>query len=81
MSSIQWPLSVYLAPVADLHHEDAQRTILDVANHPAITYPVTPEASERASRRLAGTARIFQFGSSLVHEIDDATRRLPVQLA
>ncbi len=74
-------LSVNFAPVAHLHHEHAQSTVLNVTNHPAIAYPVTPESTKRAGQCLARGTRVFQSGDALVHEIDDASRHLPVELA
>ena len=74
-------LSVNLAPVADLHHKDAQSAVLKVANHPAIAYPVTPETTQRPGKCLACGAWVFQRGDALIHEIDNAPRCLPIQLA
>lgn len=76
-----WPPSFSSrSRIASLHHKYAQSAILNIANHPAIAHPVTPEAAQRASQRLACAARVFQPGDTLVHEIDDAPCRLLVEL-
>ena len=74
-------LSVNFAPVADLHHKDAQSAILNVTNHPAIAHPVTPEAPKRTRQCFACITWICQPGDTLVYEINDAPCSLLVKLA
>lgn len=39
-------LSVHLAAVPQLHHENSQGPILNITNHPKIADPIAPQASE-----------------------------------
>jgi len=68
------------APVHS-HHEHAQSAVLNVTNHPASAHPIPPESTKRAGQRFARVTRVSRFGDTLVHEIDDAPRHLPVELA
>ena len=74
-------LPVNLAPIANLHHKDAQSAVLNVANHPAIAHPVAPESSVRPDQCLARVAWIFHYGNALVHEVNNAARHLFFELA
>lgn len=74
-------LSVYLAAVADLHNEDAQRAVLDAADNAVISYAVLPEVTQLgAFKGFAYAARIVQHGHSLAQESSDAFGKLLVQL-
>jgi len=74
------PLSVNLTPVANLHHKDAQSAVLNVTNHAAISHPVAPESTVRPGQCFARIAWVFKSGDALVHEVNDAPRRLFVEL-
>jgi len=74
------PLSVNLTPVANLNHKDAQSAVLNVTNHPAIAHPVSPESTVRPGQSLTRIAWVFKSGDALVHEVNDAPRRLFVEL-
>ncbi len=69
-------LSVNLTPVTNLHHQYAQSAVLNVTNHPTVSYPVAPESTERSSQRFSRMAWVFQSGDSLVHEVKNAPRCL-----
>ena len=73
--------SINLRPVANLHHEDAQNLVLNVANYPTVTYPITPEAAKWTRQCLARAARVVQPGNSFIHLVDNAPCRLLVELA
>lgn len=74
-------LAIHLAPIAKLQHKDAQRAILDLANHPEVAHPVAPQPTQWAGERLPGTAWIFAQGDPLIHEVEDAPGGLLVELA
>ena len=38
-------LPVHFTTVSNFHHQDAHDTVLDVANHPAIPRPITPQSA------------------------------------
>ena len=38
-------LPVHFTTVSDFHHQDTHDTVLDVANHPAIPRPITPQSA------------------------------------
>ena len=70
-----WRLSVDLAPIADLDYEDAERTILNVADDSIVNDTVAPVRAEYWSGQyLACVARAFLGGNAFIHEIEDALR-------
>lgn len=75
------PLAIDLATVADLHDQHAQRTVLNVTDHPAIAHSVPPESAEGSGEGLPRTAGVFQTSNALVHEVQNTPGDLPVQLA
>jgi hypothetical protein len=52
-----------------------------VADHTKIPDAITPQSAEGACERFSGTARIISASNPLIHEIEDALGRLPVELA
>jgi len=46
-------LWINLASVADLQNKYAQDVVLNLANHPKITYSVTPKSAKRSGQRFA----------------------------
>ena len=80
-SALEKDSAVHLAPVADLHHEYAQSTVLNVANHPAIAHSVAPETSKWPGQCLARATWVFPFGDAFIHEVHNAPRRLLIELA
>ena len=74
-------LSVYFATVPNLHHQDTQGIVLDVANYPAVAYPVTPETAKRSGQCFAGAGRVLQVGNAFIHVIEDVPCRLFVEFA
>jgi hypothetical protein len=62
------PLPIYLAPIADLDDENAERAVVEKTNDPVIADAVFPE--------LAG---IVEPRNAAVQESQDAFRRLGVE--
>jgi len=58
-------LAIHFTSIAKLHHQDAQRAILDLTNHPEIAHSVAPQPTQWAGERLPGTAWIFALGNPL----------------
>jgi len=73
-------LSIDLSPVANLHHKDTQSAVLYFANDATVAHPVAPKTSKRAGKCFASAARVILCGNAFIHVIDDAPRRLPVEL-
>ena len=46
--------------------------ILNVTNHPAICYAITPQATQWSRQCLACAARVLQCGDSFVHKVTGA---------
>lgn len=75
-------LSVHLAPVADLDHQDAQGAVLDTADDAAIAHPVLPELTQPGTLEgLTNAARIIQHRHAAVQESQDSPGILRVKLA
>ena len=74
--------SVNLSPIGNLDHKNAKHMVVYVADDSTVADTVTPVRAEHGSgQRLANAARVFLLGNALVHEIDNAPRRLLVELA
>ena len=78
-ATVQVPSAVHRVTPSDPHHQNTQYLVLDVADNPAVPDTVAPQPAERATQRLAQFSRVFQYGDPLVHVIDGALSRLPVE--
>ena len=74
-------LPVHLVAATDPHHQDPQNVVLNVADHTAIPYPITPQLAQWAGQCVAQGPWVIQSRNPLVHEKDNASRRLLVELA
>lgn len=74
-------LAVYVSAVAELDDQDAQRPILNVANHAKIPYSITPQATQWAGESFPRTARVSPAGNPFIQEIKNTFGRLLVELA
>ena len=74
-------LPIHLVAATDPHHQDTQSIALNVADHAAMPYPITPQLTQRAGECLAQLPWILQSRDPLVHVIDNASCHLLVELA
>ena len=72
---------IYLVAPANLHDQDPQSTVLNVANHAVIPNPISPQFTQRAGQAPTQAPRLPRSGNSLVHVVDNAPSYLLVELA
>ena len=62
-------LPVDLSAVAQLHHQNPQSTVLNVADHPKIADAITPQPTQWTSQGLARAAWVIPSNHPLIHKI------------
>jgi hypothetical protein len=67
--------------VAKLHHEDAYMGILNVTDDTTVTDAIAPEATQWANECLASRAWVLKPGNAFIHEVEDASGSLFIELA
>ena len=73
--------AIHVAPIANLENENDQSPVLNVADHPVVTHPVSPTSTELARECVSQSARIIRPSDPLVHEVEDAPRSLALRLS
>lgn len=59
--------------MADLDHEDDELVILDIADEPVVSHPVTPELTQlRALKAIGDLSGIVEPGHTLFEKFSDA---------
>ena len=58
-------LAIHVSPVADPDHPNNQHVVLELADNPVVTYPVSPQPGECSGERLAAKPRVGKLADLL----------------
>ena len=59
------PLAIHVSLVADPDHPDYQHVVLELADNPVVSYPVSPQPGACSGERLAAEPRVGKLADLL----------------
>jgi len=75
------PSSVHLSAMADCQNQDNHVFVLNVAKHPVVSDPVSPESGPVALQRLSEVPGVFASLSSVIEPVENPPLNRPVQFS